>query len=89
MSDPGQTEAGGIQAAHEMVEGDAGHIQVSGMGRVDLGVGNLDPATGDTGLEAVGDIQAVHGEAEEDIQAVLGEAEEDIQAEGSLLLLDK
>jgi len=58
-----------------MVEGDAGHIQVSGMGRVDPGAGNLDPATEDTGLEAVGDIQAVHGEA-------------DIHAEGSLLLLD-
>jgi len=77
LSAPGQTEAGGIQAAHEMVEGDAGHIQVSGMGRVDQGAGNLDPATGDTGLEAVRDIQVVHGKAEEDIQA-----------EGSLLLLD-
>ena len=89
MSPPAQTEAGGIQAAREMVEEEAaGHILGSWTGRGDLGEGILDPVTADTGLEAVGDRQAVHTEAVADIQVVHTEAEAGTQAGDGLLLLD-
>ena len=88
MSPPAQTEAGEIQAAHEMVEEEAGHILGSWTGRGDLGVGILDPVTEDTVLEAVGDRQAVHGVAVADIQVVHRKVEAGTQAGDGLLLLD-
>lgn len=86
MSPPAQTEAGEIQAAHEMVEEEAGHILGSWRGRGDLGVGNLDPATEDTVLEAEGDRQAAHTEAVGDIQVVHCKVGAGIQAGDGLLL---
>ena len=89
MSPPAQTEAGEIQAAHEMVEEEAaGHILGSWTGRGDRGEGILDPVTADTALEAVGDTLAVHGVVVVDIQDVHCRVEAGIQAGDGLLLLD-
>ena len=88
MSPPVQTEAGEIQAAHEMVEEEAGHILGSWTGRGDPDEGILDPVTADTALEAVGDRQAAHTEAVAYIQVVHTEVEAGIQAGDGLLLLD-